>query len=248
MKMGLMGMAKARWVFYREISSFFGANLPPITIGLVAFLSGLISVLLSKTGTTYDDVTRSLFYFFYLLIILAALILSMGSFVNERKQGTMELLYTLPVTDLELVLGKFLMGVTVLSVLAISLTIVYVILIASGPLYLAAGGCIGIILVGLYAYSIGIFASTLSDNHIMALLISFVIVLLIDITGYLSGLFPSPAREILAHIHAVNLYQPFTNGIISLRSVIFFMSTTFFFLFLSVRVLESRRWRGQTGS
>ncbi len=249
MKMGFAGLIRAKWIFYKEVNSFFGANLPPVSIGLIAFLSGLVSVLLALSpGATYEDITRAIFYFFYMLIIVAAIILSMSSFVNERRQGTMELLYTLPVTDLELVLGKFFLGALVISSLSMAITLVYVVIIAQAPWYLAVSGFLGLLLVGLYAYSAGMLASSFSDNTIISLLISAVILISIDVGGYLSGLFPEPARSIFSHIHSINHFNPFTRGIISLRSSIFFISITFLFLFLTVRVLESRRWRGQRGN
>lgn len=249
MNFGLVGIVRAKWVFLKELNSFFGANLPPVTVGLVAFLSGLVSVLLAlNPGSTYDDITRAIFYFFYVLIIVASLLLSMGAFVSERRQGTMELLYTLPVSDLELVLGKFMMVALVSSLISAGLTIFYVVIIAQGPWYVALSGFIGLLLVSLYASSIGIFASSLSENYIVSLLISLTLVLVIDLSGYLSGLFPSPAKEIFSHLHSINHFNPFTRGVISFRGSIFFISMTGFFLFLAIRVLESRRWRGQAGN
>lgn len=237
-------IAKTYRVFIKEISSFFGANLPPVTVGLVAFMSGLVSVLLAMSrGATYDDITRAIFYFFYILIILSSIVLSMGAFVSERRQGTMELLYTLPVTDLELVVGKFLMSALTVALVSAGITIVYVVIIAEGPWYIAFTGFLGLVLVGFYATSVGIFASSLSENYIVSLLVSVVLVLLIDIGGYLSGLFPEPASDLLSHMHGINHYNPFTRGVIPLEGVVFFLSITFLFLFLSVRVLESRRWR-----
>lgn len=241
----ISGLKRARWVFNKEVSSFFGSNMAPLSLGIVAFLSGLVSVLLSLSqGATYEGVTRLIFHLFYLIIIAAAIFFSMSAFVNEKRQGTMELLYTLPISDLELTIGKFLMGALFLTVISIALTIVYVAGIAEAPWYVVVSGAFGLIIVALYAYSVGLFASSLTGSYLAALLIALTIVLIIDVGGFMAGLLPSPAREIFSHMHGLNQFAPFTRGRIPLKGTFFFLSLTIFFLFLTVRVLESRRWRG----
>lgn len=246
MSFSIPGLSRARWVFLKETSSFFGSNFAPLSLGLVAFMCGIVSALLSLSqGATYEAVTRIIFHMFYIITILAALILSMSAFVSEKRQGTMELLYTLPISDVELVLGKFLMGAVFLSGLSIAMTLVYVVGIAEAPWYMALSGGIGLILVGLYAYSIGLFASSLSESYLIALLVGVVVVVVIDIGGFLAGLLPSPSKEIFTHLHGLNQFSPFTRGRLPLRGTLFFVSFGAFFLFLTVRVLESRRWRGK---
>lgn len=241
----LAGLSRSWWVFLKEANSFFGSSLPPLTIGIVAFMCGLVSVALANSqGATYEEITRFLFYIFYIIIMVAAVFLSMSAFVNERKQGTLELLYTLPVSDLELVLGKFFIGILFVTVLSVSMTVVYIVGIAEAPAYIAFSGILGLILVGLYAFSAGIFASSLTDSYLISLFTVTLALVIIDIGGFLAGLLPSPARGILSHMHALNQYTPFTRGILPLKGFVFFGSLIVFFLFLAVKALESRRWRG----
>ena len=232
------------WIFIKELHSFFGSNLPPFALGIFAIFSGLVSVLIGlSANVTYEDVTRALFYFFYIIIIVISIILSMSSIVSERRQGTLELLRTLPVSDLEIVVGKFLPGVVYVGIMSISVSLVYVMWISEGPFYMALAGFPGLLLAGLFAYSVGIFASSISDSHIVSLLIAGGIIVFIEVGGFLGGLLPEPAKSIITHMHAVNQYSPFTRGVIPLRGLLFFMSLIVFFLFLSVKMLESRRWR-----
>jgi ABC-2 type transport system permease protein len=233
------------WVYLKELSSFFGSSLPPLSIGILAFCCGFVSVILASTDrATYEQVTLAIFWIFYILTLGAGVFLSMSAFVNERKQGTLELLYSLPISDLELVLGKFLLNFTVLGLLLFLMEGVYIFWIAEAPLYMAFTGLIGLWLVAMYASAVGIFASTFTDSHLISLLIATGIIVLIDVGGYMAGLLPSPAREIFSYMHAFVQFNSFTRGTIPLQGTLFFGGLTVLLLFFAVRVLESRRWRG----
>ena len=241
---GSGGLKSIWWIFIKEMHSFFGSNLPPFSLGIFAVLSGLVSVLIGLSpSVTYEDITRALFYFFYIIIIIISIFLSMSSIVNERKQGTLELLRTLPLSDTELVLGKFLPGVLYVSVMSLSVCLVYVMWIAEGPAYMAFAAFPGLMLAGLFAYSVGIFASCIAENHLISLLIASGIIIAIEVGGFLGGLLPEPAKSIISHMHAISQYAPFTRGVIPLRGLIYFSSLISLFIFFSIKVLESRRWR-----
>ncbi len=237
--------SKAWWVFLKECSAFFGSNVIPLCVGIITFLCGLASALpYQKLDIENEDVIRLLFHFFYIIILVGSVFLSMSTFVSERRQGTLELLYTLPISDTQLVLGKFFMGVLIVFFIVIGMTVIYILWLGQAFWYVALTGGIGLFLAGLYAYSVGLFASSLSSNYLLSLLIATAIISVIDVGGYLSGLLPSPAKEILGHLHGLNHFFAFTRGVIPLKSFVFFSSLILLFLFLPVKVLESRRWRG----
>lgn len=240
--------ARVKWIFIKELKSFFGANYPVISLFIVLTLCALVSVILPSTpGTTYEDVSRALFWVYYVLTIAFGVLISIGVFASERRQGTLELLYTLPVTDLELVIAKFLPGAIFLACLSLMITLVYVVGIAEAPWYMAVSGFCGLLLVGMYATSITVFASSLTGSYLLSLVVGVGIALLIDIGGYLGGLLPSPGKEMVTFFHGLNQFGPFARGIIPLKGTVFFLSLTGLFLFLAVKVLESRRWRLQSG-
>ncbi|MCB1137644.1 MAG: ABC transporter permease subunit [Leptospiraceae bacterium] len=233
------------WVYLKELASFFGSSLPPLSIGILAFCCGFVSVILASTDrATYEQVTIAIFYIFYILTLGAGVFLSMSAFVNERRQGTLELLYSLPISDLELVIGKFLLNFSILGALLFLMQGVYIFWIAETPMYMTATGLIGLWLVAMYATSVGIFASSFTESHLISLLIATGILVFVDIGGYLAGLLPAPAREIFSYMHALDQFNPFTRGILPLQGTLFFGGLTVLFLFFTVRVLESRRWRG----
>lgn len=242
--MNQKSLSRIYFVYLKEFSSFWGSNLPPVSIGIVAFLCGLVSVALALSdGATYEDVTRVLFYVFYIITLVASVLLSMSAFVTERKQGTLELLYTLPVTDAEMVIAKFLFNLTIMALLLLGMNIVYIWWIAETPFYMLLTGYTGLLVVSAYAISIGILASSFTESHLVSMLIALAILIIADIGGFLSGLLPGVAGEILSHIHGLNQYTPFTRGIIPLKGFLFFTTTAALFLFFTIRVLESRRWR-----
>ncbi len=240
--------SRIKWLFVKELKSFFGANFPPVSLGIVSLLCGLVSVLLPSTpGTTYEDVARAMFYLFYVFMLIIGYLLSINAFVQERKQGTMELLYTLPVSDLELVLAKFLPGAMFVSLFSVAITLVYIVGISEAPYYVAVSGCVGLILAGTFATSVSLFSSAITSSNVISTVVGAMILLLIEIGGYYGGVLPSPGKEIVTHFHGLNQFAPFARGVIALKACVFFISLTVFFLFMTVRVLESRRWRLQAG-
>ena len=231
------------WIYYKELLSFMGSNFPAFSLGIIAVLCGLVTIIPYQSDSTYEEIRRFLFHLFYILMLGSSLFLSMSAFVNEKKQGTMELLYTLPIRDYELVLGKFAFAKLQVFIIALFMSIGYIGFIANAPYYVVISGFLGLLLTGYYAMSVGLFASSLTDSHLLSLLIGALIIGFIDIGAFLAGHLPSPAKEFFSYFHGIDHFLTFTSGAISLRAVIFFLSLTGFFLFLTVRVLESRRWR-----
>ncbi len=234
---------KPWWIFIKECQVFIGSAFAPLSMGIIIFLCGMVSVLPHKTESSMDEVIKMIYHLFYVIVLIGGVVLAMSSFVSERRQGTLELMYTLPITDVQLVLGKFFMGIALILLIVLPMSIVYIAWLGTAPWYVVITGALGLFITGLYAYSVGLFASSLTDNYIVSLLVGILIVGIIDIAGFLAGLLPSPFREVISHLHGLNQFFAFTTGVIPIRGVIFFVSLCAFFLFLTLKVLESRRWR-----
>nr|OBZ97707.1 ABC-2 family transporter protein [Leptospira interrogans serovar Copenhageni/Icterohaemorrhagiae] len=112
------------------------------------------------------------------------------------------------------------------------------------PLYIVASGTIGVFLLGIFSFAVGLFGSSLGKNQMISLLISIVIILTLWVSGYFSYLFDSVTRKILYHLHIFSHFIAFCKGVLPLNGIVFFVSGALFFLYLTVKVLESRRWRG----
>ncbi|MCE9501393.1 MAG: ABC transporter permease subunit, partial [Leptospira sp.] len=197
-------MQNIKWIFLKELRIFFGTFMAPLVLGGTAFLNGLFVLILNFNGrTNYADATIITFVAFMSTIIVSMLILAMGSIVEEKNKGTMELLYTSPVTDLEIVAGKFLFGTAVCLLITIFINGLFPFLLYSfwkAPFYLVFSGTIGIFFLGTFTYSVGLFGSSLGKNQMISLLISILIIMTLWVLGFFSHLFQSTTRAVLFHL------------------------------------------------
>ncbi len=190
---------------------------------------------------------RSYFGFFSVLCTLIVPALTMRTFAEERREGTAELLYTLPIREHELVLGKF-SAVLLLLIITLLLTLPLVSTVTplghfdSGEI---AGEYIGILLLSSAAASFGIFVSSLSGGQIGAFIVSvaglFGISFLGDILRYLQ--LPDGMILFMRGMSFQYRFQSFVRGVVDTRDLAYFMLFTVFFLYGTVKVLEFRRWR-----
>ncbi len=193
-----------------------------------------------------NDFLRPLAANFAVIFLFIIPILTMRSFSEEKRSGTLELMSTYPVSDYQMAAGKFL-AVLITAVFILLLTLVYpaFLYLWDSPetaLILSTwGGFIG--LVSVFAAA-GIFASAITDNQIIAALVAFGINLMLWMVGWLS---PQPAgtlHEILNHLSVIQHFEPMIKGIVSITSITYFVTMTLFFLFLTGQILESKRWKG----
>ncbi|WP_016760445.1 ABC transporter permease [Leptospira weilii] len=237
-----------KWIFFKEVKVFFGTFMAPLVFGGTAFLNSLFVLILNfNSGTNYVDTTVITFLSFMSTIIIAMLILAMGSITEERNRGTLEFLFTAPVTDLEIVAGKFAFGTLICLLISVFVNGLFPIFLYSfwkAPLYIVVSGTIGVFLLGIFSFAIGLFGSSLGKNQMISLLISIVIILTLWVSGYFSYLFDSVTRKVLYHLHIFSHFISFCKGVLPLNGIVFFVSGALFFLYLTVKVLESRRWRG----
>lgn len=243
-----MSFQNIRWIYLKELKIFFGTYLAPLVLGGTAFLNALFVMILNFNGrSNYEEATIVTFVSFMSTIIIAMAILAMGSIVEERNKGTLELLFTSPITDTEIVVGKFLFGATIAAIITIFINGLFPVLLYAywkAPLYLVVSGSIGVFLLGIFTYSIGMFGSSIGKNQMLSLLISVMIILTLWVIGYFSHLFQATTRKVLFHLHIFSHFISFSKGVLPLSGIVFFLSGTYLFLYLTIKSLESRRWRG----
>lgn len=174
-------------------------------------------------------------------------VFTMKLIAEERKNKTLELLMTSPISSYEIIIGKFL-SVSVIWVLILAITFTYVALIVSLPYiqiywstYFTA--LFGLFLFGLLGISIGLFSSTLTENQLISAVIGFVISASIYFLANVYQVADSLLANISYKISSFTNFIEIARGNLDTSCIIYFVTATAFLLFLSERVLESQRWR-----
>lgn len=179
----------------------------------------------------------------FLLFLVPAV--AMGKWAEERKSGTMELLFTLPVSDWDVVLGKFLGSLGLIAValaltLPLPLTVSFMGTLDWGP---AIGGYLGLILHAGAYLALGLFISSLTQNQIVAFIVSIVacFVLYVMSEPLVTAALPGVLSPIANYLGASSHYESISRGVLDTRDVIYYISVTGFFLWCNWRVVHTRR-------
>ena len=182
---------------------------------------------------------------FVLLLVLP--MITMASFAEEKKSGTIELLLTSPVTRPQLVLGKFsallLFLLFMLLPTIINTLLLYRVSAPALPLAPVLTGYLGAFLLGGSLLAFGIFFSSLTENQIVAVLVTFGLFIVLVLIDFAVGVSSTLVNDVIRYLSVMNHYEDFTKGILDTRHVVFYLSFIFLGLFLTVISLESVRWR-----
>ena len=241
----------------RELAAFFCSITGYVIIAAVALLIGLsFVVLMTNLGSDPSTVpVTEMFYgtyFFWLIVLLAGPIITMRLFALEKFSGTFETLMTTSVSDMQVVAAKFasaLLFYTVMWLPVLACLFMVRHFTKQGDTLDAGtvgGMYLGLFLVGSLFLSLGCFASAISRSQMVAAMISFVLGVTLFSLGFLAKAIPVAAQwqsQVLSYFGLFDQMNDFARGVVDTRSVIFYVSLTFFFLFLTLRVVESRRWK-----
>lgn len=227
----------------RELKAFFVSAIAYLVGAAFLFVTGLFFVF----TVTINNIASFLQVFNVTSVILLfiAPILTMRLLAEESRSGTLELLMTAPVRDWEVVLGKFLAVFTFFVALLVP-TLYYLALLAyygTPDIPVTFSGYVGVILLGAMLLSFGLLTSALSANQIVAAILGIALSLTFWLAGGLATLFDGPFGHLLEYISLQNHLGDFILGLITSTNVIYFLSITAVALFLTIRVLEIRRWR-----
>jgi ABC-2 type transport system permease protein len=173
--------------------------------------------------------------------------LTMGVYAEERKRGTMEMLMTSPITELQIVIGKYLALLTLYAAM-LAPTLVYHVVMGMYsepklPWRIVWAGYLGVFLLGAVLLALGSFISSLTENQIVAGVITFVLFLLLWVLDMGVRGLSGAAGEIVKYLSILQHYEEFSQGVIDTSSVIFYLSGILLGLFLTLRSLDSMRWR-----
>jgi ABC-2 type transport system permease protein len=192
------------------------------------------------------EVLRAFFGLLSTLILFLTPMLTMSVYAEERKRGTMELLMTSPITETQIVLGKFFAALTLFfTMLVPTLAAVGFLYFTSDPhpsIKIILVGYLGALLLGGCLIALGTFVSSLTENQLIAAVITFaafLIVWIIDQIGPSTG----NISQVLQYLSVIRHYEDFARGVVDTSTLIYYVSFMALFIFLTVRSVDSIRWR-----
>ncbi len=245
----------------KELKSYFSSPIAYVIIGFFALVFGYFyivaidffiraSMQMGMPGQGQINVHRMaiapLFQNVSVIALFVLPLITMRTYAEEKRSGTIELLLTSPLTDFQIIMGKFL-GAVGLYGLMLAVTVIHMaILFTYGnpewkPI---ATGYLGLFLMGSAFISIGLLISSLTKNQIVAGMITFVVLLLLWTIGWMQDTAGPVAQKILQALSLTERFDDFTKGIIDLKHVVYYLSFISFGLFLTAKSVDSERWRG----
>jgi ABC-2 type transport system permease protein len=244
----------------KELRSYFASPMAYIIIGFFALPFGVFfylyleaflrqSMQMAQFGGNMNvnqQVIRLVLQNASVIILFIMPMITMRTYAEEKRSGTIELLLTSPVTDLQIIVGKFL-GALGLYIAMLLVTLLYIaILFVYGnpewrPLVAAY---VGLLLMGGAFLSLGLFISSTTDNQIVAGIISFVVFLLLWIVGWFAESAGPTIGPITSYLSITEHFDDFSKGIIDTKHVLYYASLITFGLFLTAKSVDSERWRG----
>jgi ABC-2 type transport system permease protein len=239
-------------IYRKEMGHYFVSPVACVLVGLFLFLSGFFFDLYVKSANDGSPdaptwVLRAFLGFLALVLLFFLPMVTMGVYADERKRGTMELLMTSPITELQIVIGKFVASLTLLAAMLLPTAgcVVFIWLHSdpAPPLRIVLSGYLGALLFGGSLLALGSFLSSLTENQIIAAAFTFAAFLLLWAIDFGTRGASGTVGQVLQYLSVVNHYDDFTRGIIDTAGVTYYVSFMVLFIFLTVRSVDSMRWR-----
>lgn len=193
-----------------------------------------------------EGIFRPYFHNVVVIMILMFPLITMRLFAEEKREGTVELLFTYPVSDLVIVLSKFFAALTVFAAMLGCGLISFLIFRTTTAFEIlpVLSGFLGLLLVGASFLALGIFISSLTESQIVAAVISFGVLLLFLILPWLSQSVGPQAGKVIMELSIVEHFDSFAKGLFDTSDIVYYLVFITLFLFLTLRILETKQWRG----
>lgn len=237
----------------RELQAYFLSPLAYVVLTVFLLINGfvfwLIVSFLSDPRAAFGAPLELFFgqtFFFWLVLLFVVPVLTMRLISEERRSGTIEVLMTAPVTEGQIVIGKYLAAMLFYMALWAP-TVVYALVIDRygeldwGPV---AAGYLGVVGIGALFLAVGVFATTLTRSQLVAALITFLILMPLFTFGLLESLTNSATlKEVFGYLDVWQHMDEFGKGIVDTRRLVYYVSASLLLLFLAARSLELKKWR-----
>jgi ABC-2 type transport system permease protein len=245
----------------KELRSYFASPMGYILIGLFALLFGVFFYLflnafvqqsqqLGMMGggaiNVNDRMIRGVLQNAAIIILFVMPMVTMRTYAEEKRSGTIELLLTSPVTDWQIILGKFLgaMGLFAAMLFVTFIDIAILFKLGNPEWKPIATGYLGLLLMGGCFLSVGLLISSLTKNQIVAGVITFAVFLMLWVINWFGDSAGPTGRIILSFLSITEHLDDFTKGILDTKHIVYYLSFITFGLFLTAKSVDSERWRG----
>jgi ABC-2 type transport system permease protein len=249
-------------IWQREIKAYFVSPIAYVVLTVFLFLSGfffysILTAVIQNTmmqgqfgqGAQPVDVpgivTRSFFGTMGVVLLFMIPMLTMGLFAEEKKRGTIELLLTTPVGNLQAMIGKYLASLTFLVIMFFTsgITISALFIFSKPDWKPILSGYLGLFLYGAALLALGLFISTLTENQIVAVVVTFGISLILWLIEAFASSAEGVTKEVISYLSVIGHLEDFIKGVIDTSHLIYYLTFAFVGLFLAYRSLESMRWK-----
>ena len=246
-EMRLYFTSPVAWVIitiFLVIAGYFFYNI--FAFYTLASMQSAMNPQMARELNVTDSVLRPLFSNVSVILLLLMPLITMRLFAEERRSGTIELLLTFPIRDGAVLVGKYLAALAV-YVIMLALTLLYPAIVFYfvrlewGPLLT---GYLGLLLMGATFLAVGVFASSLTENQIVASVTTFGVLLILWVIGWSAEYVGGAWGRVLSHLSLLDHFDTFARGVLDTKDVIYYVDVTIVALFLTLRSLEARRWKG----
>ncbi len=235
-------MSKVWVIAKRELKSYFVSPVAYVVVGLFLLISGYFFSVIVATSKMAD--ARSIIMNMSFTFMLMSPLITMRLISEEKKLGTIEFLFTSPIKVSEIVMGKYLAAM-ILFLAMVVITLQY-------PLYLIIFGkpdlgpiitsMLGFLLLGATYLAVGLFASSLSENQLISAIVGMVFLILLYVIGWAGDTIGGGTGNFISSLSLMNNQENLVKGVFDAGNIFYYLAMIFFFLFITVRRLEWKRW------
>jgi ABC-2 type transport system permease protein len=251
-------------IAHKELKSYFSTPIAYIVIGFFALLFGYffyaMLVIFNQQSAQFggleggggadvnQQLIRPLFLNASVILLFVLPLITMRTYSEEKRSGTIELLLTSPVTDIEIILGKFL-GAMALYAAMLAITVIHMLVLFSytnpKPEWtVPVIGYVGLLLMGGCFISVGLLISSLTKNQIVSGMVTFAVFLLLWVINWIASFTGPTTQSVLNYLSITDHFDDFTRGIVDTKHLIYYFSVMSFGLFLTARSVDTERWKG----
>jgi ABC-2 type transport system permease protein len=251
-------------IAHKELKGYFASPVAYVVIGFSAILFGWFFINLlyyfdrtaMQAGSGFQGpqavnvneiLISPLFLNVSVILLFTLPLITMRTYAEEKRSGTIELLLTSPLTDLQIVMGKFLGGLVLYAtMLAVTLVHIGILFAFGNPEWRpVASGYLGLLLMGGCFLSLGLFVSSLTRNQIIAGMVTFAVFLMFWVINWIATFITNPTLQaVFNYLSITEHLNDFARGVIDTKHLVYYFSFIAFSLFLTVRAVDSERWRG----